>query len=66
MGRYWGGGCLGAVIKGCVVCGIQLGWRCVVSGSSEVSSGFLFSVGDFWSQVSIACVCVCVCVLCVW
>jgi len=29
MGRYWGG-CLGAVIIGCV--GIQLGWVCVVSG----------------------------------
>jgi len=32
MGRYWGGGCLGTVIIGCVVCGIQLGWGCVVSG----------------------------------
>jgi len=34
MRRYWvgGGGCLGAVIIGCVVCGIQLGWRCVVCG----------------------------------
>jgi len=27
-----GGGCLGAVIMGCVVYGIQLGWGCVVSG----------------------------------
>ena len=25
MGRYWGGGILGAVIIGCVVYGIQLG-----------------------------------------
>ena len=32
MGRYWWGGvCLGAVIIGCAVCGIQLGWGCVVS-----------------------------------
>ena len=30
MGRYWGGGYLGAVIIGCVC--IQLGWECVVSG----------------------------------
>jgi len=64
MGRYWGrGGCLGAVIIGCVVYGIQLGWGCVVSGlvcltSSGFSSGWLFSVGVFWPQVSIVCVCV--------
>jgi len=34
MGRYWGGGgwCLGAVIIGCVGCGIQLGWGCGVCG----------------------------------
>jgi len=46
-----GGGCLGAVITGCVVYGIQLGWRwgCVVSGlvcltSSGFSSMLLFSL----------------------
>jgi len=73
-----GGGCLGAVIMGCVVYGIQLGWGCVVCGlvcltSYGFSSGFLFSVGGFWPQVSIVCVCVCVCVcvvcvcvVCVW
>jgi len=43
---------LGAVIIGCVVYGIQLGWGCVVSGlvyltSSGFSSGLLFSVGGF-------------------
>jgi hypothetical protein len=33
MGRYWGaGGSLGAVIMGCVVCAIQLGWEGVVVG----------------------------------
>jgi hypothetical protein len=31
MGRYWGGGGkFGAVIMGCVVYGIQLGWVVVV------------------------------------
>ena len=59
------GGCLEAVIIGCVVYGIQLGWGCVVSGlvyltSSGFSSGLFFSVGVFWAQVSIVCVCVCV------
>jgi len=74
MGRYWGGGwgsSLGAVIIGCVVCGIQLGWGCVVCGlvcltSSGFSSGWLFSVGVFWPRVSIVCVCVCVCVCVAW
>jgi hypothetical protein len=65
-----GGGCLGAVIIGCVVYGIQLGWGCVICGlacstTSGFSSGLLFLVGVFWSQVSIVCVCVrvraCVC-----
>jgi hypothetical protein len=33
MGRYWeAGGSLGAVIIGCVVYGIQLGWAGVVCG----------------------------------
>ena len=32
MHVYGGGGCLGAVIIGCVVYGIQLGWGYVVSG----------------------------------
>jgi len=57
------GGCLEAVIIGCVVYGIQLGWGCVVSGLVYLtSSGFssvFFSVGVFWPQVSIVCVCVC-------
>ena len=54
MGRYCGGGdCLGAVIIGCVVCGVQLDWECLVSGlvcltSSGFSSGLLFSVGGFF------------------
>ena len=44
MGRYWGGGSLGAVIIGCVVYGIQLGWGVrgcglVCSMSSGFSSG---------------------------
>jgi len=65
MGRCWGG-CLGAVIIGCVVCGIQLGWGFVVSGlecltSSGVSSVLFFSVGFFLAS-GIRCVCVCVCV----
>jgi hypothetical protein len=53
MGRYCGGGVsLGAMIIGCVVYGIQLGWGCVVCGlvcltSSGLSSGLLFSVGVF-------------------
>ena len=66
MGRYWGGGCLGAVIIGCVVCGIQLGWGCLVSGlvfltSSGFSSVLFFSMGYFLAS-SFHCVCVCVCV----
>jgi len=32
VGFWGGGGSLGAVIIGCVVYGIQLGWGCVVSG----------------------------------
>ena len=37
------GGCLGAVIIGCVVYGIQLGWGCVISGLVYLtSSGFSF------------------------
>jgi len=65
MGGVWGGGGgLGAVIIGCVVYGIELGWGCVVNGlvcltSSGFSSGLLFSVGVFWSQISIVFVCVC-------
>jgi len=66
MGRYWGGGILGAVIIGCVVYGILLGWGCVVCGlvcstSSGFSSGLLFSVWVFLAS-GIHCVCVCVCV----
>jgi len=58
-----GGGCLGAVIIGCVVYGIQLDWGCVVCGlvcltSSGFSSGLLFSVGVFLAS-GIHCVCVC-------
>ena len=54
---------LGAVIIGFVVCGIQLGWGCVVCGlvcltSSGFSSGLLFSVGVFWPRVSIVYMCV--------
>jgi len=54
---------LGAVIIGCVVYGIQLGWGCVVSGlvcltSSGFSSGLLFSVGGFLAS-GFHCVCVC-------
>jgi len=53
MGRYWGGGCLGAVIIGCVFYGIQLGWGWVFCGLvcltfSGFSSGLLFSVGGFF------------------
>ena len=53
---------MGAVVIGCVVCGIQLGWGCVVCGlvcpaSFRFSSGLLFSGGFFWPQVSIVCVC---------
>ena len=78
MDRYWGGGVsLGAVIMGCVVYGVQLGWGCVVCGlvcstTSGFSSGLLFSVGVFWPQVSIVCVCVCVrarvawCIWCIY
>ena len=66
MGRYWGGGILRAVIIGCVVYGIQLGWVCVVCGlvcstSSGFSSGCLFPVGVFLAS-GFHCVCVCVCV----
>ena len=62
MGRYWGGGGLGAVIIGCVVYGIQLGSGCVVCGLVfSTSSGFpsvlLFSVG-FLMASGIHCVCV--------
>jgi len=65
-GDLGGGGCLGAVIVGCVVYGIQLGWGCAVRGlvcltSSGFSSGLLFSVGFFFAS-GIHCVCVCVCV----
>jgi len=57
------GGCFGAVIIGCVVYGIQLGWGCVVCGLVCLTffgfpSGLLW--GFFWPQVSILCVCVCV------
>ena len=50
MGRYWEGVCLGAVIIGCVVYGIQLGWGAWFCGlvcftSSGFSSGLLFSAG---------------------
>jgi len=67
MGRYWGGGCLGAVIIGCVVCGIQLGWGGVVCGLVCLTSlgslrGCCSRWGFFWPQVPIVCVCVCVCV----
>jgi len=57
LGRYWGGGgCLGAVIIGCVVYGIQLGWGCVVSGlvcltSSGFSSVLFFSVGVIFQKM---------------
>jgi len=62
MGGIRGWGCLGAVVMGCVVYGIQLGWGCVVSGlvyltPSGLSSG-LFSVGVFLAS-DIHCVCVC-------
>jgi len=65
MGRYWEGVCLGAVIIGCVVYGIQLGWGCVISGlvcltSSGFSSGLLFSVGFFFCLRFPLCMCVCV------
>jgi len=57
------------VIIGCVVCGIQLGWGCVVSGlvcltSSGSSSGLLFSVGVYLVS-GIHCVWVWVCGVCV-
>ena len=63
-----GGGLFGAVIIGCVVYGIQLGWVCVVSElvcltSSGFSSG-LGSVGVFLASFPL-CVCVCVYVWCV-
>jgi len=66
VGFRWGGS-WGAVIIGCVVYGIQLGWGCVVSGlvcstSSGFSSGLLFSVGFFFGLRFPLCVCVCVCV----
>ena len=67
MGRYCGGGgCLGAVIVGCVVYGVQLDWGCVVSWlvcltSSGFSSVLFFSMGYFLAS-SFHCVCVCVCV----
>jgi len=53
---------LGAVIIGCVVYGIQLGWGYVVCGlvyltSSGFSSGLLFSVGVFLAS-GFHCVCV--------
>jgi len=56
---------VGAVIIGCVVYGIQLGWGCVVSGlvcttSSGFSSVLLFSVGGFFFLASgFHCLCVC-------
>ena len=78
MGRYCEG-CLGAVIIGWVVYGIQLGWGCVVSGLvcltfSGLSSVLFFSVGGFLaSGFHCVCVWVCVCVrvwlcvcACVW
>ena len=54
---------LGAVIIGFVVCGIQLGWGCVISGlvcltSSGFSSVLVSRWGFFWPKVSIVCVCV--------
>ena len=68
MGRYWGaGGSLGAVIMGCVVYGIQLGWGAwfsifdvfwVLFGVVVLSGGFLAS--------GCHCVCVCVCVCVAW
>ena len=60
-----------AVIIGCVVYCIQLGWGCVVSvlvcsTPSGFSSGLLFSVGAFGLRFPL-CVCVCVCVcVCAW
>jgi len=68
-----GGGLFGAVIIGCVVYGIQLGWVCVVSElvcltSSGFSSGLgsveVFLASDF--HCVCVCVFVCVCVLCVF
>ena len=46
------------MIIGCVVCGIPLGWWCVVCGlvyltSSGFSSGLLFSVGVFGLRFSL-------------
>ena len=63
MGRCWGGGSLGALIIGCVVYGIQLGWGCMVCGlvclmSSGFSSGLLFSVVFFCLRYPL-CVCAC-------
>ena len=43
MGRYWGGGCLGAVIIGCVVYVLQLGWGCVVCELVCLTSSGFFS-----------------------
>jgi len=69
-GGWGGGGGLGAVIIGCFVYGIQLGWGCVVSGlvcltSSGFSSALFFSVGVFFVS-GIHCVCVCMCTRVVW
>ena len=55
MGRYWGGGsCLGAVIIGCVVCGIQMGWGCVVSGLVYLtSSTIVVFMTDIYLAISL-------------
>jgi len=52
---------LGAVILGCVVCGIQLGWGCVVCGlvcltSSGFSLGVVVLGGGFLAS-GFHCVC---------
>jgi len=39
------GCCLGAVIIGCVVYGIQLGWGCVVSGLVYLGAVIIGCVG---------------------
>ena len=43
------GGCLGAVLIGCVVYDIQLGWGCVVSGLVNLTSSG-FSSGRSWPK----------------
>jgi len=55
MGRYWGArGSLGAVIMGCVVYGIQLGWGAWLWVSMFDVIWVLFGVvlsGGFWSHI---------------